>query len=109
MRVYKPLNHLPFSVSYSGHIDAEAVDADTEVFAAPDIVRDLCRMDNIFTGKTCDVGTGSADILALHDCNALSLSCEGPSEQFRASAAAKDEEIVNFWLRLKIHICCSPL
>src|SRR5271154_4702083 len=107
MRIHESLNHLALPLSHSGHIDAEALNADSELLAAPNIVGELRRMNDIFTRQTCDVRAGSADILAFHHRNALSPSCKGPGQQFRAGAATKDNEIVNFRLSLNIHVC-SP-
>ena len=108
MYVYQILDHSAFPVPYSGHIDVEVVDANPELLAATNILCDLCGMNNILAGKTGNVRASSTDILAFHRCDALASSREGPGQQFRACATTKNEQIVNFRLRLKIHICCSP-
>ena len=56
--------------------DAEIVDADAEVLAAPNIVRDLRSMNDILTGKACDVRAGSSDILAFDHGDALTFAGE---------------------------------
>ena len=96
MRFDEPLNHPPLPISYSRHLNVETVDADPELFAAPNIVRDLRRMNDVLTWKTCDVRTGSTDVLPFHDCDALASTREGPGQQFRACATTKDEKIVSF-------------
>src|SRR5580698_708500 len=108
MRVYKPLDHSAFPIPDCGHTDAEVIDADSKLLAAPNILRDLRRMNDILTWQTCDVRAGPTNILAFHRGDALSPSCEGPGQKLRAGTATKDEEIVIFWLFLSFHRCCSP-
>jgi hypothetical protein len=81
MRVYESLNHSAFSIPYGRHIDVKAIDVDPELLAAPNIVRDLGRMDDILTWETCDVWAGSPDIPAFNYRDALSSFCKGPGEQ----------------------------
>src|SRR5215472_6682127 len=103
MRIDETLHHCAFSIPHRGHTDAEPVDADSELLASPDVIRHLRRVNYILAGKTCDVGTGPADIFALDHGDPLSLSGEGPGQQFRARTASENEEIINLGLAQKIH------
>jgi hypothetical protein len=53
-------------------------------------------VNDVFAGKTSDIGAGAADPFPLHYSDSLTFLSERPGNEFRAFSAAENDEVVFF-------------
>src|SRR6266480_8019249 len=87
VRVVEPAYHLAFAIADARHVDCEAVERDAKLFASANVGRDLRTVDDVFAWQAGDVRARAANVFAIDDCHALSLSSKRPGSDGRARAA----------------------
>lgn len=96
MNIDEFLHHFAFAIGNGRHIDAVAGNVDAELCSACPVGSYLGGVDDVFARETGNVWAGATHPFALNHGNALTLTCERPSEELGAFAAANDDEIVLF-------------
>src|SRR5262245_37738559 len=91
-------HHLSLAFTHSGHIDAKAVDRDTELFTPAYVRSDLRTVNDVFAGQAGDVVARASDVFAFDQGDSLPSFRSGPCSDLGPCAAAEHYQIVLFHL-----------
>src|SRR5215470_785093 len=93
-----PVDHVLLAAPNLRHIDRNCAGRCAELSGVAGEMRNTCAPDLVLAGQASDGRTGATDPTALDDHDALPRSGQMPGESLAALSAAKDQDIIMFWL-----------
>src|SRR5262249_32101515 len=90
------VDHIAFARVYSLHVDGDRPRLNSELPVPRHERSHFRRMNDVLAGETCNVWTGSADILPLDDGRSPTFFGHRPGHQFAGCAAPQYDHVVFF-------------